>query len=59
MVSWEGTMGGVPQNISAPLLLLPSEIESTFDTTECKNFITFFVRRSWFYSMLVKIDPKS
>ena len=60
MVSWEGTMGGVPQNISAPLLLLlPSEIESIFDTAECKNFITFFVRRSWFHSMLVKINPKS
>ena len=56
MVSWEGTMGGVPQNISAPLLLLlPSDLE----TAECKNFITFFVRRSWFYSMLVKINPKS
>ena len=33
-VSWEGTMGGVPQNISAPLLLLPTEIESIFDTAE-------------------------
>ena len=52
-------MGGFPQNISAPLLLLPSEIESIFDTRECKNFITFFVRRSWFYSMLVTINSKS
>ena len=53
------TILGLITFISAPLLLLPSEIEIIFDTAECKNFITFFVRRSWFYSLLVKINPKS
>ena len=53
------TILGLITFISAPLLLLPSEIEIIFDTAACKNFSTFFVRRSCFYSMLVKINPKS
>ena len=47
-------VGAVPQLISALLLILPAEIESV--SVASRNFPTFFVRCSWFCSILLKIS---